>query len=128
MTPTPRQLELLRMIANGLRTHRAIASAMGIRSTNGVADHLLKLRNHGFVLPVPASSRTGHRGRHTGPQVPPMLTDKGWRALGPCDCINLAARAGDILVRSGAYSVHIGTTPFKFCPWCGRKLPSPEPP
>lgn len=54
-TPTERQLELLRLVqqrqADGLSppTVREIGSAMGIVSTNGVADHLKALRRRGLL-------------------------------------------------------------------------------
>lgn len=60
---TDRQAECLEVIRGHLQrrgyppTLREIGNAMGIRSTNGINDHLVALERKGFVL------RTDHRSR-----------------------------------------------------------------
>jgi len=77
--PTFRQLEVLAVVARSVRergyppTIREIGDAIGIRSTNGVDDHLEALRKKGFIFrnnAVDAKSRTN---------VP---TAAGWSAVG----------------------------------------------
>ena len=74
-TPTARQLEMLRLIANGWRAYRPmtvreLGDAMGIRSTNGVNDHLDCLRRKGLLGAEENKARL---------LVP---TDRGWRLVG----------------------------------------------
>lgn len=53
--PTERQLQVLKAIDSSVREHgypptlREIGIAIGVRSTNGVHDHLLALERKGYV-------------------------------------------------------------------------------
>lgn len=61
--PTPRQLAILSFIdgqtyVRGYApTHREIGAEFGIRSTNGVNDHLLALERKGLLMRDPLKSR-----------------------------------------------------------------------
>lgn len=63
-TLAPRQLVMLTVIYNFLDKHcyapsvREIGQALGIRSTNGVSDHLRALERKGFLTRKPGLSRT----------------------------------------------------------------------
>lgn len=63
-SPTTRQLVVLRRIAEERRrrghapTIRELGDALGIRSTNGVADHLRALKRRGLVTWAPSKGRT----------------------------------------------------------------------
>lgn len=73
LAPSPRQLAVLRLIFDGRRQHghpptiRELGDALGVRSTNAVADHLRALRKKGLVFWQPTKGRTlavtaaGHR-------------------------------------------------------------------
>ena len=60
---TDRQLEVLRIIVRSIRddgwppTLREIGEAMGIKSTNGVNDHLKALERKGFIQRFDLRSR-----------------------------------------------------------------------
>jgi repressor LexA len=73
---SPRQLQVLRLIAKGLRagrvpTIREIGEKLKIRSTNGVNDHLEALEKKGLL----------ERGEH-GKSRSITVTEIGWRQLG----------------------------------------------
>ncbi len=76
---TTRQLEVLTFICASIRqnayppTVREIGAGLGIRSTNGVMDHLKALVSKGFVE---------HRAMLSRGLV---LTEKAWARLGPDD-------------------------------------------
>jgi len=72
---TPRGEAVLRFIAQKTRelgfppSIREIAEALGIHSTNGVADHLSRLERYGFII------RSGSKSRGT------VITRKGHQYL-----------------------------------------------
>jgi SOS-response transcriptional repressor LexA len=61
--PTERQLLALTLVGEAARqgkpppTLQEIGRAMGIRSTNGVAEHLRRLQRHGLLRRIPLKSR-----------------------------------------------------------------------
>ena len=62
--PTERQAEVLNFVATHIKergyapTLREIGEALGIKSTNGVADHLQRLARKGYVTWTPGAART----------------------------------------------------------------------
>lgn len=78
---TARQRECLEFVADFWRKHltpptlREIGEHMGIRSTNGVNDHLIYLARKGML-----TFRDGERARAY------TVTAKGWAALGVTGC------------------------------------------
>jgi repressor LexA len=89
---TERQLAILGFIAGHIAdkrfppTIREIGEGMGIRSTNGVNDHLKALERKGFL----------ERGEMKSRALVP--TERAWRALGAEPPSSLAAPANDDLV------------------------------
>lgn len=63
-SPTPRQLDVLRLIDAGRRlnghppTIRELCEHLGVKSTNAVADHLRALARKGLTTSVKAKGRT----------------------------------------------------------------------
>ncbi|RYF10146.1 MAG: hypothetical protein EOO40_05710, partial [Deltaproteobacteria bacterium] len=61
---TPRQREIVDFIAERIHacgyapTIREIGTQLGIRSTNGVADHVKALKRKGYLAQTPQKSRT----------------------------------------------------------------------
>ncbi len=76
---SPRQLDALRFVAQQIRdvgyppTIREIGTHVGIRSTNGVNEHLMALARKGLLALAPAYSM------HSRGRVP---TELGWQAAG----------------------------------------------
>jgi SOS-response transcriptional repressor LexA len=110
--PTERQREVLEVVARGIHNRRAIAAAIGVRSTNAVMDHLLSLAKRGLVDWEPKTVSAIR------------ITAQGLRLLGPCGCVRtqltlgvLARDADRIWIEAGG-----GRTSIVFCPWCGRRL------
>jgi SOS-response transcriptional repressor LexA len=62
--PAPRQIDVMRLIESGRRanghppTIRELADQLGIKSTNGVADHLRALENKGLITWSRGKGRT----------------------------------------------------------------------
>lgn len=97
---TDRQLEALRLIANGHVRYRDLATALGAASTNAAATHVRVLVLRGYVI-------TSRRSASIA------LTLKGWVALGPCEHMI----EGHLMT---LYGGKFG--PPNFCPWCRRLL------
>jgi SOS-response transcriptional repressor LexA len=74
--PTNRQMAILQFVADRIRkysyppTLREIGNHMGIRSTNGVSDHLLQLEKRSLI------ARIGDVARGIA------LTETGWEVVG----------------------------------------------
>lgn len=102
--PTRRQLQVLRFVAQHIiesgypPTFKEIGAQLGIRSTNGVQDHLQRLARKGFLLRDPLRSRAMRltpagldilgipRPNSDGELSPPFLSvapvvqvNEGWR-------------------------------------------------
>ncbi len=82
---TLRQREVLSFIEDRIRawgyppTIREIGEHLGIRSTNGVADHLKALKRKGYLKQRDMKSRTLTPQR--GPTVVPALTSRGTQSV-----------------------------------------------
>ena len=66
------ELAILRLVAEGMNTHRTIAAALGFKAVEYVARHIKALDHGGYI------SRTSNNGRDVRIV---SLTDKGRKAL-----------------------------------------------
>lgn len=97
---TARQLEALRLVADGFTRYRDLATALGAASSNAAATHVRVLAVRGYLTTSLRSASIA-------------LTAKGWIALGPCEHVI----AGHLVT---LYGGKFG--PPKYCPWCRRVL------
>lgn len=66
------ELAILRLVTEGMNTHRTIAAALGFKAVESVARHIKALDHGGYI------SRTSNNGRDVRIV---SLTDKGRKAL-----------------------------------------------
>lgn len=122
LEPTQRQLEVLEVFTRiPTPTLREAGVLLGIKSTNGVTDHVKALVRKRLLVHHPLIARSLR------------VTDLGHARLGRaapertwCDCFASALSRGTVTI-STAGTLHIKGAygcpdPIKFCPWCGRKL------
>jgi repressor LexA len=100
----PRRVGILRFLARSASegvspTERDIGRAVGLRSSQTVHHHLLKLEDNGYVERGEARRTRSHR--------PVSLTEKGWEAVGTAPLMGrIAAGRGMAAVADGeAYSL-----------------------
>lgn len=110
--PTKRQLEILAIVAAGTISYREIGRKTGIRSTNGVSDHIKALAKKGLLVMGTPNRLVVH-----------TLTEAGGVALGPCEHTSQPPIAYTLqLLRTAGTSP---MPPVRFCPFCGRRIPPP---
>lgn len=131
--PTDRQLEVLRLVADGVTSRRGLADKLGASSSAAAQETLERLRDRGLVEWTPKRAASVR------------VTSAGWRLLGLCECMTRAIALDLVQVHQDGGRVTIFrpalgmmTSPaaatqagdreaeylraISHCPWCGRRI------